>query len=65
MKIVKRKGVHVNYFNLPNFFFELEIKPYAKEVVEWLTHYFSLYIVTAYKPNLCVVKARWIEKHLH
>lgn len=57
-------GKIYDYLDLPNFFFELDIKPYANEVVEWLTNYFSLYIVTSYKPHLCVDKVRWIEKHL-
>lgn len=53
-----------DYLNLPNFFYELDIKPYAKEAVEWLSEYFNLYIVTSYTPNVCVDKARWVEKHL-
>lgn len=64
--IVKPECSHkiYDYLKLPNFFRDLGIQPYAKEVTEWLQQYLDIYIVTAYIKETCVDKVTWIEKHL-
>jgi 5'-nucleotidase len=53
-----------DYLLTPKFFRNLGIKPHAKEVTEWLSQYFDLYIVTAYHPKTCLDKAEWVEHYL-
>jgi 5'-nucleotidase len=53
-----------NYLHEPNFFYNLGIRENAKEVFEFLSNYFDIYIVTAYSVDACVDKVRWVEKHL-
>ena len=53
-----------DYLLYPNFFQSLGIQPQAKEVTEWLSQYFELYIVTAYHPATCYDKSKWVEKNL-
>jgi 5'(3')-deoxyribonucleotidase len=64
--IVKPECGHkiYDYLLLPNFFRDLEIKPHAKEVTEWLQQYLDIYIVTAYYPSTCPDKCDWIKHHL-
>jgi len=51
------------YLREPGFFYNLDIKKDAKEVVDFLSKHFELYIVTAYIPETCLDKANWIKKH--
>lgn len=50
------------YLHEPKFFYNLDIKPKAKEVVEFLSENYELYIVTAYTSDTCKDKTDWIKK---
>lgn len=52
-----------DYLHEPNFFYNLDIKPNARKVVNFLSKHYELYIVTAYTPDTCVDKTNWIKKH--
>jgi 5'(3')-deoxyribonucleotidase len=52
------------YLWQPNFFRNLDIKPYAQEVTKWLSDYYDLYIITAYDRRACKDKAEWAMEHL-
>lgn len=63
--IKKECGIKIyDYLLEPNFFYNLNIKPNAKNVVEKLNNKHELYIVTAYHPATCVDKVKWVNKHL-
>ena len=51
-----------NYLTEPQFFFNLDIKKDAKEVVHFLSKKYDLYVVTAYVPEACMDKTNWIKK---
>ena len=53
-----------NYLHEPNFFYNLDIRENAKEVIEYLSKHFDIYIVTAYTADTCFDKARWVNKYL-
>lgn len=50
-----------DYLHKPGFFRDLEIKPNAKNVVDFLSEHYELYIVTAYSPDTCLDKANWVK----
>lgn len=52
-----------NYLREPGFFYNLDIKEGAKDVVDFLSKHYELYIVTAYIPETCLDKANWVKKH--
>lgn len=52
-----------DYLHEPGFFYNLDIKKGAKDVVDFLSKHYELYVVTAYTPDTCVDKANWIKKH--
>lgn len=52
-----------DYLSEPGFFYNLDIQKDAKEVVDYLSKYYDLYVVTAYLSETCVDKSKWIEKH--
>src|ERR1035437_6639185 len=52
-----------DYLREPGFFYNLDIKKDAKEVVAFLAEHYDLYIVTAYIPETCLDKTNWIKKH--
>jgi len=64
--IVKTEcGIKIfDYLHQPDFFYNLGIKPHAAETVEWLSNRYDIYIVTAYSPNVCVDKTKWVKEHL-
>lgn len=64
-KVVKKEcGNKIyDYLHEPGFFLNLDIKPNAKNVVESLSKDYELYIVTAYSPDTCMDKTKWVEKH--
>lgn len=47
-----------------NLFADLNIQPHAREALEWLQRKNEIYIVTAYCPEACIDKAKWIERNL-
>ena len=58
-------GVKIyDYLKEPGFFYNLDIRPNAKRVVDLLSKKYDLYIVTAYQAPTCVDKTNWIAKHL-
>ena len=58
-------GVRIyDYLLTPGLFYNLEIKPNAVEVIDYLLEYFDIYIVTAYKPETCMDKVNWLKKYL-
>lgn len=52
-----------DYLKEPGFFYNLDIQPNAKEVVNFLSEKYELFIVTAYQPETCLDKANWVEKY--
>ncbi len=53
-----------SYLHEPDFFYNLDIREDASEVVDYISKYFDLYIVTAYSVDTCVDKVKWVEKYL-
>lgn len=53
-----------DYLKEPGFFYNLDIRPNAKRVVDLLSKKYDLYIVTAYQASTCVDKTNWVKKHL-
>jgi len=53
-----------DYLLTPNFFRDLGMQPDAREVVEWLSQWADLYIVTAYHWECCKDKVLWVKKNL-
>lgn len=51
------------YLREPDFFFNLDIVEGAKQVIEFLAEHYDLYVVTAYIPETCFDKVRWIRKN--
>lgn len=51
------------YIHEPKFFYNLNIKPKAKETIDYLSKHYELYIVTAYTADVCQDKVSWILKH--
>jgi len=54
----------LDYLLKPNFFYDLEIKENAVEVIDFLMGYFDIYIVTAYLPENCLEKVNWVKKFI-
>lgn len=52
-----------DYLVQPGYFRNLEPKFYTEEVVQWLSEYFELYIVTAYKAHTCMDKVGFIKEY--
>jgi 5'(3')-deoxyribonucleotidase len=48
----------------PGFFRNLGIQPHAKEVMQFLSEHYELFIATAYDPLNCVEKVEWVKHHL-
>lgn len=53
-----------DYLLIPQLFYNLDINPNAKDVVEFLSKHYKLYIVTAYIPTSCNDKVNWVKKYL-
>lgn len=53
-----------DYLHKPNLFYNLDIAKDAKDVVEFLSKHYELYIVTAYIPESCIDKVNWVKKYL-
>jgi 5'(3')-deoxyribonucleotidase len=53
-----------NILKKDNWFANLGIQSNAFRVTEWLSKYYDLYIITAYFPNACIDKTKWVEKFL-
>jgi 5'(3')-deoxyribonucleotidase len=53
-----------DYLHEPGFFYKLGIQDGAAEVMKWLCEKFEVYIVTAYFPDVCYDKVRWVQKYL-
>ncbi len=51
-----------DYLHEPGFFYNLDIRPNAKETVEFLSEHYELYIVTAYTADTCIDKVNWVKK---
>lgn len=45
------------------FFRNLKVKTFAQEVVEFLSKYFDLYIVTAFLPEVIIDKIEWVKEY--
>jgi 5'-nucleotidase len=54
----------LDYLVEPGFFANLEIRYCAREVMEYLQSFYNVYIVTAYTPETCADKAKWVTRHL-
>lgn len=57
-----------DYLKEPGFFKDLDIQPNAQEVTKWLSEKYELFVVTAYCPEACLDKYRWVRKnfsHIH
>lgn len=52
-----------DYLHEPNFFYNLDIKPNVKEVIDFLSSKYELYVPTAYSADTCLDKVNWIKKH--
>lgn len=52
-----------DYLKIPGFFRNLGAQPYAQEVTEWMAKEFNLCIATAYVPEACLDKCRWVDEH--
>ena len=52
------------YLYKPGIFYSLDIAKNAKDVVEFLSKHYELYIVTAYIPETCMDKINWVKKHI-
>jgi len=50
------------YLHEPKFFYNLDIKENAKNVFNFLSKYYELYIVTAYTADTCKDKTEWVKK---
>lgn len=58
-------GVKIfDYLTKPSFFYNLDIKQNAVEVIDFLMLHFDVYIVTAYLPETCLDKANWVKKSI-
>ena len=53
-----------DYLSEPKFFYNVDIKENAFEVVNFLQQHFEIYIVTAYRSKTCLDKTNWIKKFL-
>lgn len=53
-----------DYLNILGLFYNLDIAKDARDVVEFLSKHYELYIVTAYIPETCMDKVKWVKKHL-
>lgn len=53
-----------DYLKESGFFYNLDIQPNARRVVDLLSKKYDLYIVTAYQASTCVDKTNWIMEHL-
>lgn len=60
-----RRDIFKKYLNTPGFFRDLELIPYAQEVVEELNNKYQLFIVSAAMefPNSLKDKYDWLEEH--
>jgi 5'-nucleotidase len=52
-----------DYLKIPGFFRNLGVQPHAQEVTEWMAKEFDLCIATAYVPEACMDKCRWVDEH--
>ena len=52
-----------DYLKIPGFFRNLGVQPYAQEVTEWMAKEFDLCIATAYVPEACLDKCKWVDEH--
>jgi len=53
-----------NYLKEPDFFYNLDIRENAAEVIDYLLEYFEIYIPSAYVAEACLDKVKWINKYL-
>lgn len=53
----------LDYLHEKDFFLNLGVRDNAIDVLDYLSKYFEIYIVTAYSPDVCSDKAMWLKKH--
>lgn len=51
------------YLQEPTFFESVDVKPYAQEVTERLVKRYELFVVTAYCPEACLAKCKWLRNN--
>ena len=52
-----------DYLKIPGFFRNLGVQQNAQQVTEWMAKEFDLYIATAYVPEACLDKCKWVDEH--
>ena len=52
-----------DYLKIPGFFRNLGVQPYAQDVTEWMAKEFDLFIASAYVPEACADKCKWVDEH--